>query len=535
VNGEIRPARANVADLLRLQAKDRPDASAVSDTRRAVTWGELDAEVDRMAAGLVRLGLIAGYRVAVALSNRLEFVTTYLGVLRAGLVAVPLNPTSPTGEVVRVLADSGARLCVCEQGNVAAVRGAVAGLSDALAGADQELRARTVTPVIAVLDTTRLPGELSYEELASGADVGSAAPQDPQSLAVLLYTSGTSGRPRAAMLSHRALLTNIEQGASTSVEAIRGDDVVLGVLPLFHVFGLNAVLGQVLRQGARLVLAERFDATETLALIERERITNLPLAPPALTAWLGAADLRRRLSTVRLVLVGAAPMAPEVAERFEAATGITVHQGYGLTEAGPAVTSTLMSDHVKPGSVGRALPGVGLRVLDDGREVEGGDAGEIWITGDNLFDGYWPDRAHGAGEDGWYATGDVGFLDPDGDLFLVDRLKEIVIVSGFNVYPTEVEDVIGEIEGVLDSAVIGLPDDATGEAVVAYVVPDPQAGLSQTLLLERVRRHCEERLARFKLPRDVLLVSELPRSVTGKVAKGRLRATEQQRRSMGLA
>jgi long-chain acyl-CoA synthetase len=534
VNGEIRPAWANLADLLRLQAKDRPDAPAVRDGRRALTWGELDAEVDRVAAGLVRLGLIAGYRVAIALANRVEFVTTYLGVLRAGLVAVPLNPTSPTGEVVRVLADSGARLCVCEQNIVTAVRGAVAGLADALAGGDEELRARTVTPVVAVLDAATLPGELSYEELASTVDRAAVTPQDPQSLAVLLYTSGTSGRPRAAMVSHRALLANIEQGAATAVDAMRQDDVVLGVLPLFHVFGLNAVLGQVLRQGARLVLAERFDAAETLALIDRENITNVPLAPPAVAAWLSTADLQRRLSTVRLMLVGAAPMAPEVAERFEAATGITVHQGYGLTEAAPGVTSTLMSDRVKPGSVGRALPGVGLRVLDDGREVEGADAGEVWIRGGNLFDGYWPDRADGADEDGWYATGDVGYLDSDGDLFLVDRLKEIVIVSGFNVYPTEVEDVLGEVEGVLDSAVIGVPDEATGEAVVAYVVPDPQAGVSEPSLVERVRRHCEDRLARFKLPRDIQVVSELPRSVTGKVAKGRLRATEQ-RRAMGLA
>ena len=212
-----------------------------------------------------------------------------------------------------------------------------------------------------------------------------------------------------------------------------------------------------------------------------------------------------------------------------------MHQGYGLTEAAPVVTSTLCSAEPKPGSVGAALPGVELGLVDeDGRAPEGEDGGEIRVRGENLFSGWWPDGADGPDAEGWYATGDVGFLDEDGDLFLVDRLKELVIVSGFNVYPTEVEDVVAEVDGVAEAAVIGVPDPDTGEAVVAYVRaatgssygPEDPADL-----VERVQDHCATRLARFKQPAEVHVVERLPHTMTGKVARGRLRA---QRRDPGL-
>jgi long-chain acyl-CoA synthetase len=204
-----------------------------------------------------------------------------------------------------------------------------------------------------------------------------------------------------------------------------------------------------------------------------------------------------------------------------------VHQGYGLTEAAPVVTSTLGSSEVRPGSVGCALPGIRLRLVDEaGRTPEGGDPGEIEIAGANLFSGYWPEGADGPGEDGWWATGDVGFLDPSGDLYLVDRVKELVIVSGFNVYPVEVEDVIREVPGVTGAAVIGVADPDRGEAVVAYV---RAPGADADEIGDAVRRHCSERLARFKQPARVEVVDELPVTGTGKVQKGRLRGRERRR------
>jgi long-chain acyl-CoA synthetase len=531
----VRPA-ANLADLLARAAQDSPDGDALVEAEggRRMTWAELDAEVDRVAHGLSGLGLVAGHRVMIALTNRIEFVASYFGALRARLVAVPVNPRSTTGETVRMMADCGARVVVADLGTVATVRSAVAGLEDALTGADEDLRARTVVPRVVVASAPALPGETAYADLASGDGRPTPMPEDPEALAVLLYTSGTSGRPRAAMLSHRALVANIEQAAAVEPPLLTSDDVVLGVLPLFHVYGLNAVLGQVVRQRARLVLAEGFDVQGTLDVIEREAVTVVPVAPPVFAYWRDVEGLAERLRSVRVVLSGSAPLSPDLLVTFEERSGVTVHQGYGLTEAAPVVTTTQCSVSLKRGSVGAALPGVGIRLLDEtGHESDGEDPGQIWVKGENLFSGYWPDGAGGPREDGWWATGDVGFLDPEGDLFLVDRLKDLVIVSGFNVYPVEVEDAIVELDAVAQAAVIGVDDELTGEAVVAYVQQAPGSHLTSEELAEVVREHCATRLARFKQPSVVNVVEELPQTPTGKIAKGRLRATER-RRTLGL-
>jgi long-chain acyl-CoA synthetase len=527
---------SNLADLLARAAAQSPDRVALVDpsSGRRVTWAELDAEVDRVANGLSAMGLVAGYRVVVCVTNRVEFVTSYLGALRARMVAVPVNPRSATGELVRMVADCGARLVVADPLTVTTVRAAVAGLDDALQGADEELRSRAVVPRIVVARASTVPGETSYDDLLREGAAGIPTPEDAEGLAVLLYTSGTSGVPRAAMLSHRALVANVTQTAAVRPAMISGDDVVLGVLPLFHVFGLNAVLGQVVRQQARLVLVDGFDADGALDIIEDEAVTVVPVAPPVLAHWMAVDGLRDRLGGVRMILSGSAPLAPELADSFTERSGVPVHQGYGLTEAAPAVTSTLCSRTAKPGSVGAALPGISLRLVDEnGRSPEGADPGEILVSGDNLFSGYWPDGADGPDADGWWPTGDVGFLDDDGDLFLVDRLKELVIVSGFNVYPSEVEDVIAEVDGVAEAAVIGTDDPESGEAVVAYVKPAPGTSFTDAELVDAVVTHCASRLARFKQPTTVNVVAELPHTVTGKVAKGRLRATER-RRALGL-
>ncbi|MDQ4085051.1 MAG: acyl--CoA ligase [Actinomycetota bacterium] len=527
---------SNLAALATAAARARPDAEALVDSRRRLTWAQLARECAAVGHGLADRGLVAGHRVAILLGNRAEFVTAYLGALGAGLVAVPLNPASPTGEIVRVLADSQARLVVCEPATATSARAAVAGLGDALEGADEDLRSRAVVPQVVLVDGPVAPGEQSYADLAGSDGAPLVPPQDPETLAVLLYTAGTGGRPRAAMLPHRALLANVEQAASLTPPPVGHDDRVLGVLPLFHVYGLNAVLGQALRQQACVVLADRFDTEGTLALIERERVTNVPVAPPALVAWVRRDDLGRRFGGVRTVLCGASPLVVDIAQRFEAATGLTVHQGYGMTESAPVVTTTLGSARpAKPGSVGRALPGVEVRIVDEGgRDTGNSDPGEVWVRGDNLFCGYWPDGEAAPGPGGWYATGDVGYLDADGDLFLVDRLQEIVIVSGFNVYPAAVEEAIGEVAGVGEVAVVGVADTEGVEQVVAYVVADPDAWVSPERLADDVRAHCEHRLAPFKRPRHVLVVDELPHSVSGKVAKGRLRDTAR-RRAMGLS
>ena len=526
----------DVADLVAEAAAQSPDKLAVVEAGgRSLTWAELDDEVDRVAGGLGVAGIVAGYRVLIAVGNRIEFVTTYLGVLRAQVVAVPVNPRATPGELARMIADSGSRLVVTDADTVDAVREAVDQVARALAGdvgeVDPDLLARAVVPRVVVAGASPAAGEASYDELRAGPPRPVPPLQDAEKLAALLYTSGTSGRPRAAMLTHRALLANIEQVAQVQPPMIHGDDVVLGVLPLFHVYGLNAVLGGVLRHRAKLVLADRFDPQGTLDLIEDEACSVVPVAPPVFAHWQDLDRLEERLGPVRLVLSGSAPLSPELVERFAERTGIPVHQGYGLTEAAPVVTSTLCSERIQPGSVGAALPGIGLRLVDEaGRPPEGEDPGEIQISGENLFSGYWPQGSGGPDGDGWWATGDIGFLDASGDLFLVDRLKDLVIVSGFNVYPVEVEEVIREVEGVTEAAVIGVEDATTGEAVVAYV---KAPGVDPAAVGDAVRHHCERRLARFKQPSRIEVVDELPLTVTGKVQKGRLRGLER-RRTMGL-
>ena len=526
----------DVAALVSAAADDHPSKLAVVEAGgRSLTWAELDDEVGRIATGLGAAGIVAGHRVMIVLGNRLEFVTSYLGILRAQAVAVPVNPQSKAGELARMMADSGTRMVIGEADTITTVREACDQLRRALDGdadgIDAELLTRASQARVVGVGTTLRPGERSYDQLR--ADSARPVPPlpDPEKLAALLYTSGTSGLPRAAMLSHRALLANIDQVAAVDPPMMHGDDVVLGVLPMFHVYGLNAVLGGIIRHRAKLVLAERFDPQGTLDLIEDEACSVVPIAPPAFAYWRSIDALEERLGPVRLVLSGSAPLSAEVIEEFVARTGVPVHQGYGLTEASPVVTSTLCSEELQNGSVGAALDGIDIRLVEEsGTLAVGDDPGQIQIRGANLFSGYWPDGAGGPDSEGWWPTGDVGFLDRSGDLFLVDRVKELIIVSGFNVYPVEVEDVVLEVPGVREAAVVGAPDDQTGETVVAYVVaPDVDADR----LADDVRSHCSTRLARFKQPVRIEVVDELPLTGTGKVQKGRLRGLER-RRALGL-
>ncbi|GAA3655735.1 long-chain fatty acid--CoA ligase [Nocardioides ginsengisoli] len=527
------PVTPDVAALVAEAAADLPDRLAVVEAGgRGLTWAELDEEVSRVATGLGTAGVLAGHRVLFALGNRLEFVTTYLGVLRAQAVAVPVNPGSTPAELAGMLVDSGARMAIADDATADAVREAI-GRTEVAAAARDEGRP---LPRIVRVGGAAAPDELAYDDLRAPDPTPVPPLQDPEKLAVLLYTSGTSGLPRAAMLTHRALLANVEQVATVEPPMIHPDDVVLGVLPLFHVYGLGAVLGGVIRHRAKLVLTDRFDPEGTLDLIEDEACSVVPVAPPVFAAWRGLDALAERLGPVRMMLSGSAPLAAETVEEFSALAQVPIHQGYGLTEASPVVTSTLQSDEVKAGSVGAALEGIDLRLVDEeGVPLDGSaadDPGEIQIRGRNLFSGYWPDGADGPGDDGWWSTGDVGFLDGDGDLFLVDRVKELIIVSGFNVYPTEVEAVLAEVEGIRQAAVLGTPDERTGEAVVAYVVPgDPAA--DHDALVAAVRARAEELLAPYKRPGRIEVVDALPRTVTGKIRKGQLRGQER-RKALGI-
>ena len=477
----VPPAFSNLAQLVSEQASRRPEGLALVQPghgRRSVTWPELEARVAAVASGLASYGLVAGQRVALCGPNSIEFVVAYLAALRAGFVCVPVNPESTENELRNVLQDSGARLLLR------------AGDSDTA-----DLRTLPLTPQ-------------GLDALAARASGAVGSPADAEALAVLLYTAGTSGEPKAAMLSHRALLSHLEHFHAYGL--ISEETVALALLPLFHVFGLNAVLGACLRAGATCVVSDSVE--DLLQTVLDEGVTNLPVAPSLLYRLLQHDDLDAGLAGVTTVVSGAAPMPASLAATFTERTGLRVEQGYGLTEAAPGVTVTFGSTVTGPGHVGRPLPGVDVRIGDGG---DSGEPAEIWVRGDNLFSGYWPDGHDGPDPDGWFATGDIGYL-ADGELFLVDRARELVLVNGFNVYPAEVESVIRELPGVEEVAVIGQPDERTGEQVFAFVVG---AGLSA----EEVSEHCAARLARFKRPAEVRLLPALPRGATGKVKKGILR------------
>ena len=517
----------NVSDFLRAAAENDPDGTALvehRDERHQLSWSDLDSAANAIARGLSGRGLVAGQRVAVVMANRIDLPIAYFGILRGGMVAVPMNPRSTTREIGRMLDDAKVKLVLCDEAGAAQVREAVHP-----AGVPGHGRQDVADCRVVVDGTDPLDGETAFADfLSSAPDVDPAAPNDPEALAVILYTSGTSGKPRGVMLTHRALVANIEQTAAIDPPPVTRDDVCLGLLPMFHIYGLNAVLGQAVRQGACTLMVDGFDPAGLLDTIVAEGVTNLPLAPPVVAAWAGRDDLRDKLSGVSLVLSGASSLDPELAATFFESSGHHVEQGYGLTEAAPVIATTLGSprgpdDLPKPGSVGRPLPGIEVRFVDSGgHDAAPGDPAELWVRGDNLFSGYWPDGADGPHDDGWYPTGDIGLADPDGDVRLVDRLRELVIVSGFNVYPSEIEEVIAEVDGVVEVAVVGTPDEETGEAVLAFVVP--AEGADHGAVSTAVHDHCAERLARFKQPSRIEVVTGLPHSATGKVAKGRLRA-----------
>jgi len=517
----------NLADLVRRAAVARPDHPAVVSAAGSQTWGEFDAAVQALAAGLRGLGLEPGDRIGLVLGNVPAFPLAFFAALRAGLVAVPVNTTYTRPERAHLLGDSGARVVIGGRRDAAELLELAAELP-ALAHV-----------VVAGVDAAP-EGALALDDVAGPPSAGERAAGEPPSggedLAVVVYTSGTSGRPRGAMLTHRALVANLEQGAAVEPMTVEADDVVLLVLPLFHIYGLNAGLGMAVFRGATSVLAERFDPVDTLALLARHRVSVVIGAPPMYVAWSMLPDVESAFATVRLATSGAAPLPAAVLQRVLEVTGHHVFEGYGLTETAPVLTTTLRSEVAKPNSIGRPLPGVELRLVDaDGRPIDGGadgggdpddpddpdegGVGEIEVRGANLFSGYWPDGAGGPSADGWWRTGDVAYADADGDLHLVDRRRELILVSGFNVYPREVEDVLLRHPDIEEAAVIGIPHPYTGESVKALVVAVPGARLSVEEVIEWAARS----LARFKCPTAVEFVPELPHSATGKISKGRLR------------
>lgn len=474
------------------------DAPALVSRGRVTTYGTLREQVARMRGGLVARGVEPGDRVAVVAANNWYFVTAYLAVLGAGAIAVPLNPLSPPPELEHQLSQVGAKLALVGPGG---------------------------RRVVDAIDGGSLPG---YDGAVDVPDLldGEAVPlvdRGPDDIAVLLFTSGTAGWPRPAMLTHGNLASNVDQVLANPRRPEGVDDIALCALPLFHVFGLNTVLGVALREGGTAVLVERFDPHSTLEQIADHGVTMLTAVPTMWEAWADLRDARPdAMATVRVAVSGAAALDPEVRRAVRARFGVDLTEGYGLTEASPAVTSGFGHD-APDGSIGVPLPGVAVRLVDsEGEDALVGDPGEIWVKGPNVFPGYWNDEEATRAAltpDGWLRTGDVAVVDDHGFLSLVDRVKDVIIVSGFNVYPAEVEDVLMQHPGVEAAAVVAVPHPHSGEAVRAFVVVDDGTHVDEVELADHAARH----LARYKCPSTITFVDEIPQSVTGKVLRRALR------------
>ncbi len=495
-------AGVNVAHII----EGHPDGDpALIDHGETLTYGALRDQVARARGGLAALGVGPGARVALIARNGVPFVVSYLATVGLGAEIVPLNPVSPAAELTE-------QLGVVRAGTV---------VIDGAATTWAQVRAPDVQNVVVVGDD--VPGATPWEAILAASPHDEIVDVEPDRVAALMFTSGTAGAPRAAMLTHGNLLANQRQALAVP-GTVRSDDVVFGVLPLYHIFGLNVTLGLTLATGGTLVLEDGFNPDRALETIRACRVTAVPGVPSMWAAFADKPDVPAdAFATVTRASSGASRLPVAVSVRIRERFGVELSEGYGLTEASPIVTT---SAGLKPrfGSIGRVLEGIELRVVDDdGHDVLVGDSGEIWIRGDNVFAGYLDDpdaTARVLDGDGWLHTGDIGLVTEEGWLYLVDRAKDLVIVSGFNVFPAEVEEVLGSYPGVEEVGVVGVPSARTGEAVKAYVVVAPGASVTAEQLIEHARDH----LARYKCPSEVVFVDRLPRNTAGKLLRRELDA-----------
>jgi malonyl-CoA/methylmalonyl-CoA synthetase len=486
---------------LRASLAKHAKRTAFASSQHTLTYAELDKAVEDAVGWLAERSVTPGDRVLLQMDKGIAFLLLHLANMRMGSVTVPIHPLSTAQEVAYAIRDCSPLLLVC-------------GLQEDRAQ-PSSLPEHNGTAVAFVSPSERPVGKAPRQ----------SDPPQPGDLACLLYTSGTTGPPKGARLLHRQLAANIAILAKSW--GWTPEDRLLHVLPLFHVHGLFVAASVALHCGATLELATRFEPSETWKALLSGRISLFMGVPTMYHRLLSAAPATApRPTAVRLFTSGSAPLRPETLRAFEALTGQVILERYGMTEVGMAASNPLHGTR-KPGSVGPALPGVGLRIAPPptGREPDSEDIGEVQISGASIFDGYWnrPEQTEQSfTKDGWLRSGDLGFLDSDGYLHLVGREKELIISGGLNVYPREVETALDEHPYVAESAVCGVPDEDFGEAVVAGVVLHAKSQPGSIPDLEELLAWARVRLAPYKLPKRIAFLTELPRNAMGKVQKDRL-------------
>ena len=487
----------NLASLLTESAARSPELPAIRLGDVELSYGELDERSARLATLLRERGVQPGDRVGVMLPNVPEFPIAYYGVLRAGGVVVPMNVLLKRREIAFYLEDSGAKLLLAWHGFVAEAR---EGAGDT--GAELiEVEPGGFAALLAEHEPT--PGLHDTDE---------------EDTAVILYTSGTTGKPKGAELTHLNLFRNADVSSRTTCE-IGEANVVLGALPLFHSFGQTVGMNASLKVGACLTLVPKFDPGEALATMQRDGVTHFYGVPTMYGALLHHSERESfDTSTLRTCITGGASMPVEVLRGFEEAFGAVVLEGYGLSETSPVACSNHPDKERKAGSIGTPISGVQMRVADEaGADVPHGEVGEILIRGQNVMKGYWerPDATAEAMRGGWFHSGDMARTDEDGYFYIVDRKKDLIIRGGYNVYPREVEEVLYEHPKIREAAVVGIPHDEWGEEIGAAVVLCD----GEDLGADEVSAFVKDRIAAYKYPRHVWLLDALPKGPTGKVLK----------------
>jgi malonyl-CoA/methylmalonyl-CoA synthetase len=487
----------NLAQLISEIAAKYADKTAIIFADKTWTYRDFDRKVQSYAANLDRLGIKKGDRVAIQLPKSIEFLFFHLAIVSIGAIALPLNPDYRPEEIVYFLTDSGSSLFVTNNELLSKVRSAIQHLIELKILLKEEL--------------LMLSSEVTSLEYSAGGD----------DIAMICYTSGTTGRCKGAAISHRNLIVNMR--ALHQAWEWSDRDILLHVLPLFHVHGLNVAALVCLYAGATMIMFEKFEPKrvwETLGSSNCTLFMGVPTIYQRLINEWGKLEPQPDLQNMRVFISGSAPLSDQQFYQFENITGFRILERYGMTETGMNASNHIAPEHRKAKSVGFPLEGVEIRIVDrDGNDVAIAEVGEVWIRGEHVFQGYWqmPDKTAESFTDRWFHTGDLGFQDPDDSnrLYLVGRAKELIITGGFNVYPKEIENVLESHEAVKESAVLGLPDADFGEKVVAAIALKDVINITS----EELIAHCKSRLAAYKCPKQIFFVTAIPRNAMGKIQK----------------
>jgi len=490
------PTTANIASWVTERAATDPDLPAIKQGETIMSYGSLDAAASRFATILRRRGVKAGDRVAMIMPNVIYFPIVYYAILRAGAIVVPMNPLLKAGEITYTWNDSGAKLAVVFP-----------------LFAEEAVKAASVTGTEVIIT---VPGDWDAE-LARTEPTERVATCTGADTAVILYTSGTTGQPKGAELSHDNLRSNVGTTIETLLPMAPGE-VIFGGLPLFHSFGQTVGLNAAIAGGACLTLLPKFDGEQALSIIDRDRVSVF-LGVPTMYMGLLAVKDKERFDTTALQVAasGGASLPVEVLHKVEQTFGITLLEGYGLSETSPVASFNHPDRPTKPGSVGIPIRGVEFALHDENdNDVAEGEIGEIVIRGENVMKGYWnrPEATDEAMRGGWFHSGDLARRDEDGFYFIVDRKKDMINRSGYNVYPREVEEILYAHPAVAEAAVFGVPDAMCGEEVAALVTLKEGASATE----EELRDYVREQIAAYKYPR-IIRFGPIPKGPTGKILK----------------